>query len=350
MEQRRSTAAPHGRDPGAGRRRWTRWAPLAVAALATGALVATAPAEHAHAGSTVQDVLGDRQLRIMAPASPGGGWDQTSREMQGALRELVGRTEVYNVSGAGGTIGLSQFVRFDGDPIQLMTTGLIMIGAAKANGSPYSLADTTPLVRLTTDYQAIVVPVGSPLADTADLVTAMRADLPGVSIAGGSAGGVEQILAGLLAKAVGGNPAQVSYVAHSGGGEALTTLLSGRATIGISGLSEIQPQIESGTVRALAVSSPQRLPALPEVPTLREAGLDVELQNWRGVVAPKGIGREQEQALENVLVDMTRTDAWRQALRRRGWGDATLAGPEFEAFVRSEQVRVSQVLDEIGLG
>lgn len=321
-----------------------------MAVLATSAVVATAPAEDSGASSTAREVLGDRQLRIMAPASPGGGWDQTSREMQGALRELVGRTEVYNVSGAGGTIGLSQFVRFEGDPTQLMTTGLIMVGAAKANQSAHSLDDITPLVRLTTDYQAIVVPEDSPLRNTADLAAAMRADLPGVSIAGGSAGGVEQILAGLMAKAVGGDPAQVSYVAHSGGGEALTTLLSGRSTIGISGLSEIRPQIEAGTVRALAVSSPQRLPEVPDVPTLREGGVDVELQNWRGVAAPKGISPDEERTLETLLVNMSRTDAWHDALRRRGWGDATLAGPEFEDFVRSEQDRVSQVLDEIGLG
>ncbi|GAB2795788.1 tripartite tricarboxylate transporter substrate binding protein [Amycolatopsis magusensis] len=332
------------------RQRWARWTPWAAALLATGAVVATAPADDTAAGSTAMDVLGGAQLRIMAPAAPGGGWDQTSREMQAALRGLVGRTEVYNVAGAGGTIGLSQFVRFDDDPAQLMTTGLIMVGAAKANKSAHSLADTTPLVRLTTDYQAIVVPAASPLRTTADLAAAMRADLPAVSIAGGSAGGVEQILAGLLAKAVGGDPAQVSYVAHSGGGEALTTLLSGRAAIGISGLSEIQPQIEAGTVRALAVSSPDRLPSVPGIPTLREGGVDVELQNWRGVAAPKGISDQEEQALETLLVDMTRTDGWRDALQRRGWGDATLAGPEFEEFVRTEQDRVSQVLDEIGLG
>lgn len=326
-----------------------RWAPAAVAVLATVAVVVTAPDDD-HAGSTAMDVLGDRQLRIMAPASPGGGWDQTAREMQASLRELVGRTEVYNVSGAGGTIGLSQFVRFDGDPTQLMATGLIMVGAVKANGSRYSLDDTTPLVRLTTDYQVVVVPADSELRDPAGVVSAMRADLPAVSIAGGSAGGAEHILAGMMAKAVGADPSRISYVAHSGGGEMLSTLLSGRATIAISGISEILPQIEAGSVRALAVSSPERLDALPDVPTLRESGVDVELQNWRGVVAPKGISAQEEDALEDVLLDMTESDEWRSALRERGWGDATLAGEEFEDFVRSEQQRVSRVLDEIGLG
>jgi putative tricarboxylic transport membrane protein len=331
------------------RRLARHWLPAVVAVLATVAIVITAPDE-SHAGTTAQDLLGDRQLRIMAPADPGGGWDQTAREMQKALGDLVGRTEVYNVSGAGGTIGLSQFVRFDGDPTQLMATGLIMVGAVKANGSKYSLEDTTPLVRLTTDYQVIVVPKDSELTDVAGVAKAMKADLAGVSVAGGSAGGAEHILAGLMAKAVGADPAQLSYVAHSGGGEMLSTLLSGRSDIAISGVSEIKPQIDSGAVRAIAVSSPQRLDALPKVPTLRESGMDVELQNWRGVVAPKGISEEQEHTLENLLVDMTKTQAWQDTLAEQGWGDATLAGEEFEDFVRTEQDRVSRILDEIGLG
>jgi putative tricarboxylic transport membrane protein len=329
--------------------RLRRWLPAVVAVLATVAIVVTAPQDSA-AGSDVERAIGGQQLRIMAPASPGGGWDQTSRAMQESLRELIGRTEVYNVSGAGGTIGLSQFVRFDGDPSQLMTTGLIMVGAVVANHSPYSLDDTTPLARLTTDYQVVVVPGNSKIKTLADVAAAMKSDLPAVSIAGGSAGGAEQILAGLMAKAVGANPAQLSYIAHSGGGEMLSTLLSGRTTIAISGVSEIRPQIDSGQVRALAASSPQRLEVLPDVPTMREAGMDVELQNWRGVVAPKGVSDQQEKALETLLVDMTRTQKWQDILADRGWGEATLAGEEFEKFVADEQARVKQVLDEMGLG
>lgn len=330
--------------------RWRTWAPPAVALAVTALIVATAPVRGTQSGSAVQDALGGHQLRIMAPAAPGGGWDQTSREMQKALRDLVGRTEVYNVSGAGGTIGLSQFTRLDGDPAQLMVTGLVMVGAVAANKAPYSLADTTPLARLTTDYAMVVVPADSPIRSVQDLAAALQADPGKVSVAGGSAGGAEQILSGLLAKAVGVDPSRIGYVAHSGGGEALSTLLSGRATIGISGVSELAPQVRAGTVRALAVSSPQRLGTVPDVPTLREGGLDVELQNWRGVVAPKGISPEQAAALEGLLVDMTRTREWRDALARRGWEDAVLAGPPFADFVRSEQARVTQVLTEIKAG
>jgi putative tricarboxylic transport membrane protein len=323
--------------------------PFLAAALATVLLAVVTLGGADDEPGAAADVLDGRQLRLMAPAAPGGGWDQTSREMQSALRDIVGRTEVYNVNGAGGTIGLSQFARYDGDPAQLMVMGLIMVGAIESNHSPVNLDSTTPLARLTTDYELIVVPADSPVASLPDLVGRMKQDLRSVSFAGGSAGGAEQILAGLVAGAIGADPAKVNYVAHSGGGEALTTLLSGRATAGVSGVSELVPQIKAGTVRPLAVSSTERLPGLPDVPTLREQGVDVELANWRGVVAPAGISAAEEQALEDLVVRMTQSEAWRETLQRRGWGDATLAGPEFDRFIQDERRRVNEILVKMGL-
>jgi putative tricarboxylic transport membrane protein len=328
--------------------RWRSSGPYAAAALVAVLLVATTLAgrgEQADAG-----FLQGRQLRLMAPAAPGGGWDQTAREMQAALRGTAGRTEVYNVAGAGGTIGLSQFVRFDGDPTQLMVMGFVMVGAIEGDDAPVRLDQTTPIARLTTDYEILVVPADSPITTLAQLTERMRADLPTVSFSGGSAGGAEQILAGLVAGAVGADPGRVNYVAHSGGGESMATLLSGRATVGVSGVSEMISQIKAGTIRPLAVSSADRLPALPDVPTLREQGVDVELSNWRGVVAPSGISAADEAALGQLITDMTASEAWQQTLADRGWGDATLAGPEFKQFVADEQLRVADVLAKMGLG
>ena len=319
-----------------------------VTVLLVVAALASAGSDGGAAGA--RELLNGRQLRIMAPAAPGGGWDQTAREMQTALRDLAGRTEVYNVGGAGGTVGLSQYARLQGQPTELMVMGLVMVGAIESNDSPVTLAETTPLARLTTDYEVIVVAEDSRMARMEDLAVAMRADLGSVSIAGGSAGGVEHILAGMVAGAVGGDPAKANYVAHSGGGEALTTVLSGRATAAVSGVSELAPQIRAGNIRALAVSSPQRLPALPDVPTLREAGVDVELENWRAVVAPAGISADEKSALQDLIIQMTRSEAWAETLQRRGWLDATLAGPEFDAFIQAEQRRIAQVIAEMGIG
>src|SRR6185436_2797473 len=142
------------------------------------------------------------QLTIMAPAAPGGGWDQTARSMQQALTEagLVSNVQVTNVPGAGGTIGIAQFVNNSkGDPKNLIVGGYVMVGAIIANKSPVTLADVTPIARLTGEYEAIVVPASSDIKTLADLVTKLKADPGSVSWAGGSAGGTDHIVVGQIA-------------------------------------------------------------------------------------------------------------------------------------------------------
>ncbi|MGE2737329.1 Bug family tripartite tricarboxylate transporter substrate binding protein [Mycolicibacterium vaccae] len=340
-----SEQQPPRRPP---RRNWSAVILIALLALVLGGLIYTRPHESVRAAG-LEQITDAGQLRLMAPADPGGGWDQTARAMQSALVPIIGRSEVYNVGGAGGTIGLAQFQQMSGRPNELMVMGAIMVGAIETNESRYGLDDVTPIARLLTEYQVIVVPESSPITSVEDLRDALRADVGAVSFAGGSAGGVEQVLAGELAQAVGANPAQVSYVAHSGGGESLSTVLSGRASAGLSGVSEIKPYIDSGDVRALAVSAPERVANLPDVPTLRERGIDVEVQNWRGVAAPSGLTPEQRDAATRLIREMSETAEWRTLLDERGWRPAYLDGPAFVEFVRGDVDQTRDTLRQIGL-
>ena len=321
-----------------------------VVALALAVVLVVVTVSRSGPSKAAEEALGDEQLKIRAPADPGGGWDQTPREMRGALQDLVGRSEVYNVGGAGGTIGLSQFSQLDGQANQLMVMGLVMVGAIAANDPSVDLTDVVPIAELTTDSQVVVVPADSEIRSVDDLVQAMEDDIGEVSWAGGSAGGAEQILAGLVAKAAGLDPSKVNYIAHSGGGEAVATLLSGSASVGVSGVSELKPQIDAGALRAIAVSGREPVDVLPDVPTLQDEGLDVELTNWRGVVAPPGISDEQRDALEDLMAQMVETDAWQEALEREGWTDAFRSGEEFREFVVSETDRVDGIVDDLGIG
>jgi putative tricarboxylic transport membrane protein len=326
-----------------------------AAALIAAGLVVAGCAPSADGNGRSDDELSSaaswptEDVRLMAPADPGGGWDQTSRALQAVLNgQLDNSVEVYNVGGAGGTVGLAQFVQQEGDPHELMTMGSIMVGAIEKNQSPVTLEEVTPLVRLLGEYEVIVAPQASPFQTIEDMVAAMEADLGSVAIAGGSAGGIEQVLAGLIAQEIGADPAGVNYIAHSGGGEALATILSGRVQAGISGINEIREQIKAGQVRALAVSSPERIEGI-DAPTLLEAGLGIELANWRGLVAAPGIDQDVEQAIEDVLTEMAASDEWQQVLADRGWDDQFLAGEEFEEFLAAEQERTRRVLQDLGL-
>ena len=231
-----------------------RWLPYALAAVMAVVLVVIT-ISRGGPSDAAKDTLGGKQLKIMAPADPGGGWDSTARAMQAALEPIVGRSEVYNVTGAGGTIGLSQFVNYEGQSNQLMVTGLVMVGAIAANEPKDTLEEVTPIAELVNEEQLIVVPKDSPIKDVGDLEAAMKKDIKKVAWAGGSAGGAEQILAGRIAQALKLDPADVNYIAHSGGGEAIATLLSRKDTVGVSSVSEFRPQIEAGKLRPIAVAS-----------------------------------------------------------------------------------------------
>lgn len=289
-------------------------------------------------------------IRIMAPADPGGGWDSTARAMQPVIEEVGGvGVEVYNVGGAGGTIGLAQFVEdSSGDPYELMVMGLVMTGAIITNNADTTLDDVTPIASLTAEQEAIVVSADSEYQTLEDLVNAWKDDPTGISWGGGSAGGTDHILVGLLAQEVGIEPGDINYVAHSGGGEAINAILSGAVSAGVSGVSEFTDQVEAGEMRWLAVSG-EAAPEGIDAPTITEQGYDVVLDNWRGVVAPPDLSAEDTQAVVGLITAMHDSDAWQQALEDNGWDDFFKAGDEFETFLGEEKTRVEGILAEIGL-
>lgn len=292
------------------------------------------------------------QLRLIAPAAPGGGWDQTARVMQQALqREGLARlAPVENIPGAAGTIGLARFIGAErGRSDVLMVSGLIMLGGIVTHQSPVTLRDVVPIARLTGEYEVIAVPAASPLHSLQDLIAAFRAQPGSISWGGGSAGGSDQILAGLVADAVGVDPKRVNYIAFSGGGESLSAILGGTVSVGINGFAEFAPQLEAGTLRALAISSAERLPGV-EIPTLREQGVNVEFENWRSLVAPPGVALADRARLEAVVRAMVQSPTWRESLARYRWLDRYLEGDAFARFVDAEEARVRSILKKLGTG
>src|SRR6185369_8809643 len=242
-------------------------------------------------------------VKIIAPAKPGGGWDQTARSMQEVMQSagIAKAVTVENVAGAGGIVGLSQLAdKEKGNPNVLMVNGLVMVGAILTNQSAVTLEQTTPIARLTGEYEVIVVPKSSDIQNLGQLVEKLKADPASVAWGGGSAGGTDHILAGLIAQAVGADATKLNYVPFSGGGEALAAIMGGHVTAGVSGIGEWLGQIQAGELRALAISAPERIAGL-DIPTLKEQGVDVELANWRAVVAAPGIDDAQKKALIDAM-------------------------------------------------
>jgi len=291
------------------------------------------------------------ELKIMAPAAPGGGWDQTARSMQQALvaEKLVRSAQVTNVAGAGGSVGIAQFVTgAKGDGNQIMVNGFVMVGALLMNKSPVTLDQITPIARITQESQVIVVPANSPIKTAKDLAAAVKTDVAKVTFAGGSAGGVDHIMAALFVGAAGADASKANYIPFSGGGESLAAILGGKVTAGISGVAEYEGQIKAGKLRAIGVTTPERIPGL-DIPTFKEQGIDLVITNWRSVVAPPGITAEQRKALTDLITKMVQSATWKDILKQKGWDDAFMSGDAFEKFLKDEQARVNNVLKSVGL-
>ncbi|MEU8658711.1 Bug family tripartite tricarboxylate transporter substrate binding protein [Actinoplanes philippinensis] len=319
----------------------------AVALVAAGGCGATA--EKGGDGADGGPVAG---LRLMVPNSPGGGYDTTARSIAKIMEDdrIASGVEVFNLSGAGGTVGLQRTVNEKGNGKLAMQMGLGVVGASYTQKSPAKLTETTPLAKVIEEPGAIVVAKDSPYQTITDLVTAWKADPGKLAVGGGSSpGGPDHLLPMQLAQAVGIDARQVSYVSYDGGGELLPAVLGGKIAFGASGVGEFLDQVEAGQVRVLAVTSEKRIDAVSAVPTLKESGVDLVFTNWRGIVAPPGISDTDKQTWIDVLTRMHGTDAWKAELAKHGWTDAFVTGDQFATFLTAQDKAVADILTGLGL-
>ncbi|MCK2024873.1 tripartite tricarboxylate transporter substrate binding protein [Microbacterium sp. SSW1-47] len=336
--------------------KYVRIATLTAAVAATALALTACSSGGGDAGGSDGDgeAVAITDLNIVVPADPGGGWDQTGRAMSQLLTEdgIVGSAPVTNVGGAGGTVGLAQLAN-EKDPATLMVMGLVMVGAVETNASAVRIEDMTPIARLTDEPLVVVVPAESEYDTLEDLVEDVVDRGQAVTITGGSAGGADHILAGLLLEEAGLDGGEIAeklnYTPNSGGGEATSLILGGKVAAGISGVGEFLQHIEAGTMKALAVSSDEPVAQLPDVDTITDAGYDVVLTNWRGVIAPGGIDDAERAELERIVTELEESDAWKDELETRGWADAFLTGAEFDEFLTGNIGEVTTTLQNIGL-
>jgi putative tricarboxylic transport membrane protein len=265
----------------------------ATAILATACGGSTNPPAASGAATASAATYPTKAIDIMAPAATGGGFDTTARLVQRAITEekLVNvNVTVSNVPGAGGTVGMAQLLKNKGDSHGLIVVGRVTVGSQITGKTDAKVSQLTPIARLMGESEVIVTPKSSSFNSIKDVIDALKKDVNGIKFAGGSAGGADHELAALLVKAAGGDvKAWKSYVPFAGGGEAAAAIIGGQVQVGISGFAEFKGQIESGNMKALAVSADQPLAAAKSIPTLKSQGIDITLINWRLLAAPPEI-------------------------------------------------------------
>jgi putative tricarboxylic transport membrane protein len=295
---------------------------------------------------------GDAGLRIMVPNTPGGGYDTTARTVARVMEETGADSDVqvFNLPGAGGTVGLQRIVNERGNGRLALQMGLGVVGASHVAHAKASVARTTPLARLIEEAGAVIVRHDSPYRSIGDLIAAWKKNPAGLTVGGGSSpGGPDHLLPMELAKAVGVRPQRVRYAAYEGGGDLLPALLDGKVDFATTGFGEFLDQIEARQLRVLAVTSERPIDALPAVPTLKASGIDLVFSNWRGFVAPPGISAADRKRWIAALTALHASRQWRAELRRHGWTDMFTVGDSFGAFLTEQDASVARLVTDLGL-
>jgi len=296
-----------------------------------------------------------RDLLMIIPNSPGGGYDQTGRAAVTVMDDADitgGSFTVDNVIGAGGAAAMTSLVGRAGDEHTMMTVGLGVVGSTYSFASEYTLQDATPLAQLMSEPEGVLVPGDSPFRTIDDLVEAWKADPGSLAVGGGSSpGGPDHLFPMQLADEIGIDPNDVNYITYDGGGPLTSALLGEKIDVGFSGLAEFAGQVESGELRVLAVSGQERYPGGPfaDIPTLTEEDIDLEFLNWRGVLAPPEISEQRKDELIGYLEEMHDSEGWEAQLDKYGWTDDFKTDEEFATFIDEQDARVIGTLQELGL-
>lgn len=292
------------------------------------------------------------QFKIMAPANAGGGFDTIARSLGEALQASgqVKSVVVENKAGAGGTIGMAQFINNEkGNPNALLVAGAVTVGAIETNKSPVNFGMVTPVSRLMGEFNVIVVPTSSPYKNLKDLMAAYKAKPGSISIGGGSAGGIDHIMASLMSEKAGVDPEKLNYIPFAGGGEGKAAILGNQITAYISGYGELTDLIKAGKVRALGISASTRNADIP-VATMREQGTDVVVYNWRGVFAAPGINAAQRSQLIKMVETAVKSPSWKAKADKFEWLDMLQSGDSFKTFLDEEQKRTAVTVKKLKLG
>ena len=295
-----------------------------------------------------------KTFECIAPAGPGGGWDTTMRMITKVLTGegiITQAMPVVNKPGGGGGVALA-YIAKKKDPhvITVYSPPLLLINLT--GQTPLSFRNVTPIAMLINDFAAFAVPKNSPYKTMTELFDAMKKDPKSVKVGGASSpGSMDHIQFLQAAKAAGvENLGDIIYVAFQGG-EALAALLGGHIDVYSTGMAEIVGPLEADDIRALAVTSPTRIPEGPlaQVPTLKEQGIDTVFINWRGIFGIPNMPEEARAFMESALKKASETQAWKDICKHNGWTEAFMGSADFQAFLEKTNEEYRTLLKEIGL-
>jgi tripartite-type tricarboxylate transporter receptor subunit TctC len=288
--------------------------------------------------------------RIIVPFPPGGTADVIARLVGQAASTATGQTFlIENRPGAGTIIGTSEAARAapDGNTLLIVSNSFIINPSVRAS-LPYDpLTSFEPLCFLADSPQVVVVQNASPYRTLGDFIAAAKAKPGELSYATVGPATTQHIAGEVLRRAAG---IELTYVPFTGGAPAVNAILGGHVTMVLANYNEVMEQLKAGTLRPLAVSTPTRMAALPDVPTIAESGFkDYEASAYFGVVTPAKTPPETVARVSQVLSDALKTPEVQSKLEAQGLISVGTCGPEFAAYVRKQFDHYARVIKEAGI-
>ncbi len=292
----------------------------------------------------------EKDVEFVVHASAGGGSDIQARIMEKAIKDnklYPKNVAVVNKVGGSGAVAFAYVAGKKGDPYTWLTATTSFFTTPARGQVPLSpVKDFTVLARLSDDNFVVAVKDDSPFKTMKDVVDAAKAKPKGVKWGGTNVGSDDHIFTMLLSKASG---TEFNFISLTSGGDVLTNLLGGHVDIASANLAEILPQVKAKKVRLLAVGMDKRLPKYPDIPTLKEQGINVSYTQTRLIGAPAGLPAGSREYMADLFKRMTATSEWKKYIDENDQVENFMVGAEVDKFVQGFNDQIVALVKDLGL-
>ncbi|WP_209125078.1 tripartite tricarboxylate transporter substrate binding protein [Alkalihalobacillus sp. BA299] len=290
-------------------------------------------------------------IEIVAPASPGGGWDGTARAIQKILKDeniITENMNVVNKPGGGGEVGWQYLSKQDAHHLAINSSLVLTNNLLGKSKLTYN--DFTPIAILTSEWIGTVVPKDSQFETGAEIMEALKADPTSLKIGLAPALGNNDHLSFVqAAKTYGVDVTKLNFMIYESGGDIVTALLGGHIDFATTGVSEVVEQHQSGNLKIVAVTSEERMEEIPDVATWTEQGVDMVFPHWRGIMGPPNMAEGEIAYWDEKISAMVETDAWKTLLKNNGWSSYYKSSSETVEFLNQQNQNYDTLLSESGL-
>jgi putative tricarboxylic transport membrane protein len=295
----------------------------------------------------------ERAVEIITSSAQGGSNDRVARNLQRIIQdEKLAPVPIAVINKPGGNQTLARIYlnQFPGNGHYLDIGNPTLISNHITGLTTISHRDVTPVALLISEYTAFTVRADSPIRSFTDLLNALKKDVDSISTGISNRGGTNHLTFAMAAKAGGVDPRRLKMVVFKSNSESMTALLGGHLQLVAASVPSVIGQVQAGQARVIAIGAPQRVAgALAGVPTLREQGINVTLDNWRALIGPRGMTAAQVAFWEETLARVVATEAWKKDLEANSWSPTFLRSQEFAKFLDAEYDDTRAIMTELGL-